>query len=504
MKVEELKKIVEKIKEYDLSDTFSSKVELDEWLKGLNQRQINNFINLSIDPSIIDLPLGMLTNENLLNCEDYEKRVLALNEVKNGEGCWHLFGRFCSVHFLKSKTFYEDLKLIATAPTARYVLWVIGEEVFANSPYRDEDLRLIVNAKDSSEEERDWLVAESLASVAGSKISIQSKYHRDDMKLISTISSDALQMIGSYPEHGVNRLAIDEVSLKDPYHRENMQILANNPEASVFLYKIMTDPFAVRRKTYRTEVSAIAEAKTELKAMAIYNFIENVKFKYDFDFSNMYDYGLFSLNAYELGKNKTICGTKHPKFLYCIDLLNKVDDKYVLFIASILADENSIVSGDQEEDIKTILSVTDDEIFMDLYKVMTNKNSLESINHRHDVYLIANEPNKQKRKMLYAKAIDKNSLMLRSHEEDMEFIASLDLDNYEHKVVDKMYYYLFNSTGLNHPRRMEILERLKNGESIDDINEITDYLNQLVAETECYQSEAPSKKGLLARILRRK
>ena len=141
---------------------------------------------------------------------------------------------------------------------------------------------------------------------------------------------------------------------------------------------------------------------------------------------------------------------------------------------------------------------------MDLYKVMTNKNSLESINHRHDVYLIANEPNKRKRKMLYAKAIDKNSLMLRSHEEDMEFIASLDLDNYEHKVVDKMYYYLFNNTGLNHPRRMEILERLKNGEPIDDINEITDYLDQLVSETECHQSEAPCKKGLFARILRRK
>lgn len=504
MKVEELKKIVEKIKEYDLSDTFSSKEELDEWLQGLNQRQINNFINLSIDPSIIDLPLGMLTNENLLNCEDYEKRLRALNEVKNGEGCWHLFGRFCSVHFLRSKTFYEDLKLIATAETARYVLWVIGEEVFANSPYRDEDLKLIVNAKDSSEEGMNWLVAEALASVAGSKESIQSKYHRHDMKLISTCGSDVLQMTGAFPEHGVNKLATNEVSLKDPYHKENMEIISSNPEAAVFLYKIMTDPVAIRRKTYRSEVAAIAEAKTEIKAMAIYNFIENIKFKYDFDFSNMYDYGLFSLNAYELGKNKTICGTKHPNFLNCIDILKKVDDKYVLFIASILADENSILSGEQEEDIQTILSVTDEEIFIDLYKVMTNKNSLESKSHRYAVNLIAKETNKQKRKMLYAKAIDKNSLMLRSHEEDMEFISSLDIEKYEHKVIDKMYYYLFNNVGINHPRRREILERLKNGEPIDDINEITDYLEQLVEEVENYGTEVTSKRGFLSRLLKRR
>ena len=137
MKAEELKSIIKKIKEYDLTESFSSPQEIEEWLKGLNQRQINNFINLSIPPNEIDLPLGMLTNENLLNCEDYEQRVRALNEVKNGEGCWHLFGSLCSVHFLKSKTFYEDVKLIATADTARYVLWVIGDEVFANSQYRD-------------------------------------------------------------------------------------------------------------------------------------------------------------------------------------------------------------------------------------------------------------------------------------------------------------------------------------------------------------------------------
>ena len=81
--------------------------------------------------------------------------------------------------------------------------------------------------------------------------------------------------------------------------------------------------------------------------------------------------------------------------------------------------------------------------------------------------------------MLLSKATDKKSLELRTHEFDMEFISALDMSKYDKKTIDKMYYYLFNNTGLNHPRHTEILERLAAGEPIDDINEITDYLDQL-------------------------
>ena len=175
-----------------------------------------------------------------------------------------------------------------------------------------------------------------------------------------------------------------------------------------------------------------------------------------------------------------------------------------MFIASILADKYSIESGEQDLDIQTILSITDEEIFMDLYKVMTNKNSLESINHRHDVTLIAKEQVKEKRKMLVAKATDKKSLELRTHEFDMEFISLLDMSKYDKKTIDKMYYYLFNNTGLNHPRHKEILERLAAGEPIEDISEVADYLNQLEENANGFVSEPKPKKGFLARILRLK
>ena len=43
---------------------------------------------------------------------------------------------------------------------------------------------------------------------------------------------------------------------------------------------------------------------------------------------------MFSLNAYELGRNKTIRGINHPNYKKCVDIINTTDDKYVLFIAS--------------------------------------------------------------------------------------------------------------------------------------------------------------------------
>jgi hypothetical protein len=151
-----------------------------------------------------------------------------------------------------------------------------------------------------------------------------------------------------------------------------------------------------------------------------------------------------------------------------------------------------------------VQKVTDEEIFMDLYKVMTNKNSLESINHRHDVNLIAQEKNKQKRKMLLSKATDAKSLVLRTHSFDMDYISELNLESYDKQTIDKMYYYLFNNTGLTHPRHKEILERLRDKQPIEEIDEIFDYLNQLEADAAGYTDETKPKKGFLARLLKLK
>ena len=155
MKTQELKSIISQIKKYNLTNAFSSPEKLDEWLGNLNNRQIQNLITLDIKPEELTVPRSTIINENILNCEDYKQRLQALCKVQNCGGFYHLFDRFCSIYFLKNPSFYEYVELISKAKTSKYALWVIGEESFNKSKYRDEDLKMILGAKDKPKENED-------------------------------------------------------------------------------------------------------------------------------------------------------------------------------------------------------------------------------------------------------------------------------------------------------------------------------------------------------------
>lgn len=510
MKTQELKSIIEQIKRYNLTSAFSSPEELDKWLENLNYKQIQNLITLDIKPEELTVPRSIIVNENILNCEDYKQKLKALSQVQNCEGFYHLFHKFCSIHFLKQPSFYEDVKLISEADTAKYALWVIGEESFNKSKYRDEDLKMILGAKDTPKEneadfERDWLVAEALATVAKNRNSINSKYHREDMELISISGSDCLQMNGSYPAYGLNKLAINEVSLSDPYHLENMQILAENPASQRYLYLLMTDKDFIKRETYRQEIEALRYAKSEVTALAMYNFIVNPRIDSYHEISNlMQEYNLNYLNAYNLGKNDTIPGNQTQNYLQNLYLLNNIDNEFVLFFSSLLADKHLNKSGYLEKDLELLSTITHEGIFMDLYQLMTDEISLQSPHHLEDVKLISEEENKQKRKLYMAVATDKISLLSINHRFDMEYISKLELGNLDKKFLDSVHYYIINSNGIRDPRHVEMLEKLYNGTPVEELDEIAIHLSRIEENMEEYIQNQPKKKGFLERILKRR
>ena len=269
MKGEILKQIIEQIKKYELTESFSSAEEFNEWASKLNSTQINNFLSLDIDLQEISNLRDLLVNSDLLNCKDYKQKVAAISTLKNGDDCLHLYRNICSPNFLKSKNFYNDIEMLSKADTARYGLWILGEDTFINSPYHNEDLKLLVETHDTNKEKPlDFVVSDAIATVACNSDSIKSEYHQADMNLIAKSGSECLQMSHSYPEHSLNNLAVNKVSLADKYHLENMQILATNPIAREFLYIIMTDPNFIKGKNYRKEVEALANAKSKTTARA--------------------------------------------------------------------------------------------------------------------------------------------------------------------------------------------------------------------------------------------
>jgi len=489
VKKDDLIKLISQIKKYNLTRTFDTPEKFDKWLYKLNSKQVNNFNSLTIDQDMILFPAKLLIDENLLNCDDYTKRIEAMAKLKNGDGCWHLFDKLCAPNFLNSKNYYKDMEMISKAKTARYALWVIHEDVFINSPFHDEDLKLIVESRDTVKEEpSDEVVWDALATVACNIDSIRSPYHQADMRLISTVGSDCLQRSHSYPEHSLNNLAVSKESLADKYHLENMQILAKNPIASEYLYNIMTDPSMIAGIHYRKEVQALVNAKSKLKALAIYQYIK-IADDIDVDIMDFYDVlREVDIDYLDMGllnrRNRVLRGCGDQKYLDGLNLLNTIDERFVLFIENILTNEINVGSNNHEFDLNLLLSVTDKKIFMDLFRLMINYESLHHEHHRDDALLISKTINEKVRKLLLQKATNRFSLASVNHRYDMQYIINLDLENIDEYTSRKICYYLFNEAGITHPEHILRLEKLYRGESIDDYDSVLVHLNQLEAHAD--------------------
>ena len=256
--------IIRQLKKYDLLSTFTSKKELDIWLLELNSLEVHNILTLNVDPESIKFDLKLLIDKNLLNTLDYNKRVEALASIKNAEGWYHLFDRMLRPEFLSSNKFYQDIETLKSAECAQTSLWIIGESTFINSPYHDEDFELLVTSKDTSDNGFDYVVWDAIATVSGNADSINSEYHRQDLQTIVKYGSKSLQMSHTYPKSSIHCLAVNPVSLKDNYHLENMEILAQNQEIGNFLYAVMTNPQAIKKRNYRSIIREMIENKNNI------------------------------------------------------------------------------------------------------------------------------------------------------------------------------------------------------------------------------------------------
>lgn len=255
------KYIIKQLEKYNILSFFSSEEELNSWIESLNDKEIKNFLNLRVEPSRIHFLPELLINRNLLNTDDYLKRVETFISIKNAKGREHLFINMLNPEFLNSPKFYQDIETLKRAKSAQMPLWIIGDTIFINSPFHDEDFELLVTSFDTSDKDCDFLVWDAIATVARNIDSINSGYHQSDLKTIIKYSAPALQTSSSFPEGSLNNLAISPVSLKDPYHLENMELLANNQEIGNFLYAIMASSIATKRRDYRIIIREMIEHK---------------------------------------------------------------------------------------------------------------------------------------------------------------------------------------------------------------------------------------------------
>lgn len=476
--------IINKLHQYQITDCFNNYKEITIWINKLTPLEINNFLNININLNEIKFPKRLLINHHLLSCYDYEKRIIALSKLKNGEGCWPLFEKLCSPIFLNSNHYYQDLALISTAISAKYILRIIDNDEFINSKYHTEDLIMIIESQ-NKDINTNGLITELLAEVASNKASINSIYHRQDMDLIFKSDESSLQLFCSYHKNRLINLATNPTSLNDPYHIENMQILASNPLANEFLYRLMTDKNIISGKNYREEINALVEAKSLANAIAIYYYITNSQeYSYlDFTEFNLYDFDLSdeSHQAVDFcyryfGRKNNQPGNLNPDYLNHLTILNEFNDTLVPYFESVLSNKILINSQYYKQDIKLLQEIDNREIYQALHKLMTNSPSINSPYHFHDAILISQATNEKIRKLLLNKATNEQSLLSDNHKYDMNYISKLNLSKVKPHVYDCMHYYLFTHQGINSENHIAALEKLLKGEIYTPSNAEREYI----------------------------
>ena len=487
MNNEILKQIISQIKKYGLVNVFKTIGNFENWMSSINSKQIDNFLSLNIEPKEVENFRNILIDRNLLSCQDYSKKVEAISKLKNGDGCWHLFHRICNPKFLESRNFYKDIEMISKAETARYCLKAIQEDLFIDSPYHTEDLKLIVEAKDS-------YTAEALVDVAQSIFSINSPYHQKDMLLISKADNEHISSKCS--EIGLEYLATNEESLNDKYHLENMQILAERitPNVNEELFEIMTYKRIIQGKDYRKEVEILKNAKNRMNARALYYYIVNPreKFFHDAEYISSLSKELYDLlgKSSRIFDHNLIAGSNDPEYLNNLIKISNMDERLVMHYTALLM--NPYFISNQYKDF--------DLIFMDLYTLIYDKlDIVDNTHHQSDVILLSKTLDSKIRKWLIERMTNENN---NNYDYDIEYITKLKLDSINDEIKEEMKYYLFKEKGINDLKHREKLESLLTGVMVERHESLLDYLNKLGEGLDTIEVEEPvSNKKAKSRVL---
>ncbi len=475
MERRELIKLAEQIKKYDISNTFYTVTEFDDWLDSLTDDQIEKINSLDVDPNKIIFDTKLLINEDLLSCDDYCDRVKLMMKIKVAEGRRHLLEYLCTPSFLSHPSYYEDMKLLSKHDNPRWAICAIGEDSFNNSPYRSEDLKLILNAKDSDLEKKDdEAVAEALSYLASCEDSIESKYHRHDMEFISNVGSKYLQSTHAYPQHGINILAMNPASLNDEYHIDNMKLLASRNDngtksGETLIYKIMTNPYYINSERYRECIDMLINAKSYVKLAAMYLYIckksdiENLDFYDSININEYVDSDLPHIFSCCYNEEDDVAGIDVPECMQHLNIINNSDESHTMDIGSILKNEDFMSSPYRNYDIDLLIAEKNPALLRILYRLFNNIVFISSPYHISDLKFIMNSKSDRQLQMLYSCATSTNNIYSPNHNYDMLYISTLDIDSLDKDIMTKIDYFLDRQEGINHPKHVEILEDLKYG-----------------------------------------
>lgn len=429
MTKKELEQILNQLEKYDLVKEFNTKEDLDMWLKDLNKKQINNFINLDIDPSEAASVSKAIINDCILNSDEYFEIVKLLIELKKKNSNFNF-----SFSWKYNKHLYEDLKsllrLNITEKNKGFIteiMSLLGKPAFINSMYHKEDLETIINAFNANNSALDYLID----------------------------------------------LAANTNSLNDPYHLANMQILAENPVAIEYLYALMKTKHRINGKYYQSEIAALYASPSEIHAASLYEFICNIPRNFKKDSNDEKTRNLIG------NRWANVCGQVVPDYLEKLNFINSLPENKVTLISYVMSNGYLLKSPFYDLDIEFLQKIEDIDLLRELCTLVTDIDFITNPNHIIDLQIIKETKDPVTRKLLYRVATNTTNMYSENHVYDMAYIARYNFSEDKFKEYELISYYVLSATGINSPNHIRDLEKIYNGEFVDlDIDKENDLSNE--------------------------
>lgn len=448
MTKKELEQILNQLEKYDLVKEFNTKEDLDMWLKDLNKKQINNFINLDINPNEAASVSKAIINDCILNSDEYFEIVKLLIELKKKNSNFNF-----SFSWKYNKHLYEDLKsllrLNITEKNKGFIteiMFLLGKPLFINSMYHQEDLETIINA-----------------------------FNANNLSL-----------------NYLTDLAANTNSLNDPYHLANMQILAENPVAIDYLYLIMKNKHMINGKYYQSEIAALYASPSIIHAVSLYAFMHNGAINFISDLISEKTRNLIS------DRWTNVIGQTVPDYLEKLNFINSLPEDKVTLISYVMSNEYLLKSPFYDFDIDFLRKIEDMDLLYELCTLVTDIDFIMNPYHIIDLQIIKEIKDPVTRNLLYRVATNTININSVHHLYDMAHIARYNFSEGKDKEYELISYYVLSSAGINSPNHIRDLEKIYNGEFVDlDIdkeNDLSSEPKKVEVQPKFFEEESFSEK----------
>ncbi len=448
MTKKELEQILNQLEKYDLVKEFNTKEDLDMWLKDLNKKQINNFINLDINPNEAASVSKAIINDCILNSDEYFEIVKLLIELKKKNSNFNF-----SFSWKYNKHLYEDLKSL---------------------------LRLNITEKNKG------FITE-IMSLLGKPLFINSMCHQEDLEtIINAFNANNLSL------NYLTDLAANTNSLNDPYHLANMQILAENPVAIDYLYLIMKNKHMINGKYYQSEIAALYASPSEIHAASLYSFMYNDARNFRRDLTSEKTRNLIS------DRWANVCGQMIPDYLEKLNFINRLPEDKVVLISYVMSNKALLKSPFYDFDIDFLQKIEDIDLLIELCTLVTDIDFIMNPYHIIDLQIIKEIKDPVTRNLLYRVATNTININSVHHLYDMAHIARYNFSEGKDKEYELISYYVLSSAGINSPNHIRDLEKIYNGEFVDlDIdkeNDLSSEPKKVEVQPKFFEEESFSEK----------